>query len=117
MKQIIQIVLLMAVFPLAYAEQRQAEGVLEYYPSDVQSSQAWYGHNFILGDTPIKPSTDYPEERLLRYVGKHIRVKGTWDAGKTQQPDPNSAMPQQNTDAVTRNDGIIVEQLAPLKSN
>ena len=117
MKQFIRLALLMVLFPLAHAEpseQRQAEGILEYYSPNVQSSQAWYGHNFMLGDTPIKPSKDYPEEKLLKYVGKRIRVKGTWDAGKTEQPDPNLPMPQQNLAPVTRNDGIIVEQLAPL---
>jgi len=97
----------------------RAEGVLAYFPADVQSKQAWYGHNFMVGDVSVKPTPAFPSEKLLAYVGKRVTVSGTWNAGTTvnsSEIDQKSPMPieqgQHNT--VVRNDGIMVEKLEVL---
>lgn len=104
----------------AVAEQQQkiqsATGTLVYFPSDVQSQQAWYGHNFMVGDVPVKPTPIFPSEKLLKYVGKRVAVSGTWNAGTTtNSSDINQNLPmpieQSQHDSVVRNDGIMVEKL------
>jgi len=45
---------------------KSAQGLLKYYPSNVKSSQAWHGHNFIVGGTPILPTKLVPEDVLKK---------------------------------------------------
>ncbi len=116
---LVLISLMLSSYRLLAADMQSAEGLLKYYPPDVQSSQAWYGHNFMLGTTPLQPSAAFPADVLLRYVGKHIKVTGVWQAGKVFKPDESqqvSAMPLSEADApVVRNDGILVQTITVLK--
>jgi len=101
--------------PINQVEMKTAHGVLVYFPETVQSRQAWYGHNFMLGDTPIQPTAAFPAKKLLTYVGKTITVQGHWFNGTafvqdTQQPLP-MPMEAEQTQPIIRGDGILVEQL------
>jgi len=101
--------------PVNQTEMKTAHGVLVYFPETVQSHQAWYGHNFMLGDTPIQPTAAFPAKKLLSYVGKTITVQGRWFKGipfvqEAQHPLPMPMEAEQNQ-PVMRGDGILVEQL------
>ena len=77
-------------------EQRTARGVLEHYPSDVRSLQAWYGHPFMIGDTPVLPTPEVPEEVLKKHVGSTVLVSGVWYPGERWTPtegERNMPMP------------------------
>lgn len=98
-----------------------ASGILSYFPSHVQSHQAWHGHNFMLGDTPIQPTPEFPSEKLLRYVGKRIKVSGVWSKGTVWQNDEQQqALPMpieaEQNQVIMRNDGILVQKLKLIKS-
>jgi hypothetical protein len=102
-------------------DMQTASGILSYFPSHVQSRQAWYGHNFMLGGTPIQPTPEFPSEKLLRYVGKRIKVSGVWSKGTVWQSDEQqqvSPMPieAEQNQVIMRNDGILVQKLKLIKS-
>jgi hypothetical protein len=90
-------------------------GVLDYFPPEVQSQQAWYGHNFMIGNTPLQPTADFPAKKLRTYIGKRIKISGVWNKGtlfNPNEPQQISAMPLSENDApVMRNDGINVQVL------
>ena len=117
MKLLALLVSLLTASPLvaAPAENRTAHGVLMYFPETVQSPQAWYGHNFMVGDTPIQPTAAFPAKKLLTYVGKTITVKGRWFKGTAFVQDAQQILPMpmdtEQTQPVMRGDGILVEQL------
>ncbi len=105
-----------------HEEIKSVSGVLAYFPSHVQSQQAWYGHNFMVDNTPIKPTTDFPHDMLLRYVGKRIKVSGIWFKGEpfqnenAQLPMPMTQQEASQPQTVMRNDGILVQTLRLLKN-
>ncbi len=71
------------------ADTKTVEGILEYYPQDVKSVQAWLGHEFMVGETPIQPTEAVSSETLRKMVGKKVKVEGVWNAGeKWEQPKP-----------------------------
>lgn len=70
------------------ADTKTVEGILEYYPQDVKSMQAWLGHEFMVGETPIRPTEAVSSETLRKMVGKKVKVEGVWNAGeKWEQAD------------------------------
>ena len=115
MKNIIVIVLLVTVIAGCSTQQqlpaeRTVRGVLEYFPSDVRSSQAWHGHNFIVDRTPILPTDAVPEEVLKGYVGDQVIVTGIWHPGERWEPtkdDMTTQMPvYPEGQMIIRGDGL-----------
>lgn len=102
------------------AEIRSVEGLLRYYPSDVKSPEAWLGHPFMIGETPILPSETLSEAMLQRQVGKMVRISGPWDAGHLWQPSPqeqHQSRPSPMQPGVTRRgDGIRATVLEVLQT-
>ena len=96
--------------PLEDSRQRTVEGILQYYPSNVKSVQAWHGHNYLVGNTPVVPTTAVPEDMLRRFVGSQVVIVGLWYPGKQSQStatDGFAAKPVEATeDKVIRGDGL-----------
>jgi len=90
--------------------QRTVRGYLKHYPSNVRSSQAWHGHNFMVGNTPILPTDEVPEDVLEKFVGSLVMVSGVWHPGEPWQPtedEMNMPMPlDPQKDTVIRGDGL-----------
>ena len=61
-------------------------GLLKQYPQDVKSTKAWLGHEFMVGETPIRPTEEVPREVLITMVGENVEIEGLWNAGKTWEP-------------------------------
>ena len=73
------------------ADTKTVEGILEHYPLDVKSVQAWLGHEFMVGETPIRPTEAVSSETLRKMVGKKVKVEGVWNAGeKWEQAKPTN---------------------------
>ena len=94
---------------------RTASGTLNYFPDDVQSREAWYGHNFIIDGMPIQPFVIHKEE-LLKYVGKRVKITGTWNEGLEFHDNSNPQILPMPIDAksnkpVIRNEGINAEKI------
>ena len=91
------------------ASSMTASGVLTHYPADVRSRQSWLGHTFMVGDTPVIPSSDVPEKHLLTLVGKEVVASGTWHPGDVwtegAQPEPTAAPVEYDIELT--GDGII----------
>lgn len=51
-------------------------GLLKHFPENVQSSQAWHGHYYMVGDSPVIPTKEVPVEVLQRFVGSEVVVQG-----------------------------------------
>jgi len=89
---------------------RTVRGYLKHYPSNVRSSQAWHGHNFMVGNTPILPTDEVPEDVLEKFVGSLVMVSGVWHPGEPWQPtedEMNMPMPlDPQKDTVIRGDGL-----------
>lgn len=68
---------------------KTAEGILEFYPQDVKSVEAWLGHEFMVGETPIRPTEAVPAETLRKMIGRTVKIEGVWNPGqKWKQPQP-----------------------------
>ena len=61
-------------------------GRLKQYPQDVKSTEAWLGNEFMVGETPIRPTKEVPREVLTTMLGENVEIKGPWNAGKTREP-------------------------------
>ncbi|QTN33004.1 hypothetical protein HZ994_11960 [Akkermansiaceae bacterium] len=98
-------------------EERTAKGVLRHFPSDVKSAQAWNGHNFLVGDTPVIATTTVPEETLKRFIGREVIVAGAWNPGEQWNPKEGDAIIQAPShpggEAVIRGDRIEVASIKP----
>ena len=100
-------------------EQRTVRGMLEHFPSDVKSVEAWYGHNFMVGDTPVIATEEVPEETLSKFVGTEVVITGVWQPGEQWNPTeeeanmPNPVSP--DTAAVIRGDGIKASTIKPVE--
>jgi len=96
-------------------EQKTVQGLMKHYPANVRSSQAWQGHNFMVGDTPVIPTGAVPENELLRHVGKSVVVSGVWHAGQQWQPskeEKNIPMPvNPDNQIIIRGDGLKVSSI------
>jgi hypothetical protein len=64
------------------SEQMTVRGYLEHFPMNVRSSQAWHGHHFRVGNTPIIPTEQVPKEVLQKLVGALVVVTGVWHTGE-----------------------------------
>ena len=70
-------------------ETKTVEGTLKFYPQDVKSVEAWLGHEFMVGETPIRPTEAVPAETLRKMVGQTVKIEGVWNPGqKWKQPQP-----------------------------
>ena len=98
-------------------EQRTVRGVLLHFPSDVKSAQAWYGYNFIVGDTPVIGTEKVPEEMLKRFVGLEVIVSGVWHPGEQWKPTEEELSMQApahpDGEVVVRGDGIQAASIQP----
>lgn len=67
-------------------EMISVRGLLKHYPQDVKSTEAWLGHEFMVGETAIRPTDDVSREFLLSIVGKTVEIEGPWNAGTKWEP-------------------------------
>ncbi|MFH0926129.1 MAG: hypothetical protein V1872_10980 [bacterium] len=91
-----------------------AKGILVYYPEDVQSEQSWYGHNYIVGATPIQPTIRVTESTIKALIGKNVLVTGYWNPGRAWKPTEekmNLPMPEDKDEPIIRGDGIMIEKI------
>ena len=61
-------------------------GLLRHFPQDVKSAEAWLGHEFMVGDTPIRITEKVPRDVLINLVGENVEIEGLWNAGKKWEP-------------------------------
>lgn len=97
------------------ADTRTVEGELQHFPTDVKSTEAWYGHEFKVGDTPVIPTDAVTRDELMELVGRNVLVTGTWHPGEVWKPsdEPSqTAMPVEvGPDGVTRGEGLQVTSI------
>jgi hypothetical protein len=100
-------------------KQKTAQGVLKHFPSDVRSAQAWHGHTFMVGKTPVIATEKVPEEALMKLVETEVIVSGVWYPGERWNPTEEEArMPtplSSDTEGVVRNQGIRASSVKPVK--
>ena len=91
-------------------QQKTVRGYLKHFPSNVRSSQAWHGHHFMVGNTPVIPTDEVPEEILKKFVGALVMVSGAWHPGERWNPteeEMNMPMPvDPDKQVVIRGDGL-----------
>lgn len=101
-------------------EEKTVQGVLKHFPSNARSAHAWYGHNFIIGNTPILPTDTVPDAILKKNVGKVVSVSGVWYPGKQWKPskeEMNIPMPIDTKDKVIiRGDGLKASSIKTIKN-
>ena len=78
--------MLLPLLMSACSDEMAVTGVLEHFPQDVKSVEAWLGHEFKVGDTPIKPTVEIPAEELKRLIGSTVTIKGVWNPGSIVEP-------------------------------
>jgi hypothetical protein len=101
------------MIPAQHADIRTAEGTLCYYPSDVKSREAWLGHNFIVGDTPVIPTATVTESALTVLAGKTVVVSGRWNSGRKWKPvAADEAIPMPIDRNTVIGDGIMIESIS-----
>ncbi len=101
------------------AMNRTAEGVLTYYPDQVQSAEAWYGHPFKVGGIPVHPTETVPADSLKKWAGQQVAVTGEWNPGRKWSPtaeELNLPMPISITagDTIVRGEGIMAREIQPI---
>ncbi|MBT4010828.1 MAG: hypothetical protein HOA14_01105 [Planctomycetaceae bacterium] len=95
-------------------------GLLEHFPENVQSTQAWYGHYYMVGDTPVIPTKEVPAEILQSFIGSEVVIQGVWHPGEKWNPptEEQNSLPRP-TDleqhGAVRGDGVKVSSIAPVK--
>lgn len=98
-------------------EQRTVRGVLRHFPSDVKSAEAWHGHNFIVGDTPVIATENVSQETMKRFVGLEVIVSGVWHPGEQWKPTEEESGLQApvypDGEVVVRGDGIQAASIKP----
>ena len=102
------------------SEEKTVQGVLKHFPSNARSAHAWYGHNFIIGNTPILPTDTVPEAILKKHVGKVLSVSGIWYPGKQWKPtkeEMNIPMPvNPKNKVIVRDDGLRASSIKIIKN-
>ena len=74
---------------LESGEKKTVRGLLRHFPQNVKSSEAWLGHEFMVGETPIRTSEKVSAEELMKLVGENVEIEGVWNAGeKWEPPEP-----------------------------
>lgn len=95
-------------------------GLLEHFPEHVQSSQAWHGHYYMVGDSPVIPTKEVPVEVLQRFVGSEVVVQGVWHPGEKWNPatEGGKSLPRP-TDVdqheTVRGDGLKISSIEQVK--
>ena len=96
-------------------EQMTVQGVMKHIPANVRSSQAWQGHQFMVGSTPVIPTAAVPAKELKWHVGKSVVVSGIWHAGQQWRPteeEENMPMPvNPDEQIVIRGEGLKVSSI------
>lgn len=96
-------------------EQMTVQGVMKHIPASVRSSQAWHGHQFMVGSTPVIPTAAVPEKELKWHIGKSVVVSGIWHAGQQWRPteeEKNMPMPvDPDEPIIIRGDGLKVSSI------
>ena len=98
------------------------QGVLEYIPS-TKSLESWLGHQYKVGDTPIKPTREIPTDTLQSLVGETVIIEGIWNPGKKWEPSEEEELSQHpifwDNETVMRGAGLeaLTIQTATLQSN
>ena len=62
------------------------QGLLRHFPQDVKSTEAWLGHEFMVGETPIRITEKVPRDVLINMVGENVEIEGLWNAGEKWEP-------------------------------
>jgi len=44
------------------------------------------GHEFMVGETPIRPTKTVTTEILKQWEGKTVRIEGVWNPGEKRKP-------------------------------
>ena len=98
-------------------EHKTAQGVLRHFPSDIKSTQAWYRHNFLVGDTPVIATSAVPEETLRKFIGSEVIVSGVWHPGEQWKPTEEESCLQSpihpDGEVVVRGEGIKASSIKP----
>jgi len=88
---------------------------MKHIPASVRSSQAWHGHQFMVGSTPVIPTAAVPEKELKWHVGKSVVVSGIWHAGQQWRPteeEKNMPMPvYRDEQIIIRGEGLKVSSI------
>jgi len=95
-------------------------GLLEYFPENVQSTQAWYGHYYMVGDTPVIPTKEVPAEILQRFIGSEVVIQGVWHPGEKWHPttEEEKSLPSPmdlDQDEAVRGDGVKISSIEQVK--
>ena len=61
-------------------------GLLTHFRQDVKSTEAWLGHEFKVGETPIRATKKVPRDLLMKLAGENVAIKGHWNAGTNWKP-------------------------------
>ena len=103
-------------------EQKTVRGLLNHFPSDVRSAQAWHGHNFLVGDTPVIPTEAVSEETLKEFVGSKVVVTGVWHPGERWNPSEEEQNmprpldpPHPDQEEIVRGDGHKASSISRLE--
>jgi hypothetical protein len=98
-------------------DQMMATGILKYFPSDVKSVQAWSGHTFMVGSTPVIATSEVSEEMLNKLVETEVTVTGEWHPGEKWQASEEDAISQTphfpTGQDIVRGEGIKLISIKP----
>jgi hypothetical protein len=88
----------------------EKSGVLQYFPPEVKSVEAWHGQVFKVEDLPLLPQTPEQKAQLEQLVGQKITVRGTWFVGTPWESDPR--LPQPSGES-RRGYGLLLMEIVP----
>jgi hypothetical protein len=88
---------------------------MTHVPANVKSLQAWQGHQFMVGSTPVIPTAAVPAKELKWHVEKSVVVSGIWHAGQPWRPtEEEEKMPMPvypDEQIIIRGDGLKVSSI------
>ena len=95
-------------------------GLLEYFPENVRSTQAWYGHYYMVGGTPVIPTKEVPAETLQKFVDSEVVIQGVWYPGEKWNPttEEEKILPRPtdlDQHEVVRFDGVKISSIEQVK--
>lgn len=91
-------------------------GLLRHFPQDVKSTEAWLGHEFMVGETPIRITEKVPHNALMNMVGENVEIEGLWNAGKKWEP-PKPAEEEFQLQTPTYPEGVVVVRGAGIEAS
>ncbi|MBT7254826.1 MAG: hypothetical protein HN882_07470, partial [Planctomycetaceae bacterium] len=82
--------------------------------------QAWYGHYYMVGGTPVIPTKEVPAETLQRFVGSEVVIQGVWHPGEKWNPttEEEKILPRPtdlDQHEVVRGDGVKISSIEQVK--